>query len=88
MNFRYLLQTFNSLAEISLSLNTFPRTFGIYTTDTKRIILQMFCNYGGRQLKKIRLFDFYFNEAEIQNFKYYFDIFSTRSIDIFLSNSS
>lgn len=88
MNFRYLLQKFSSLAELSLSLHTFPRTFGFYPGDTKRIILHIICNYSGLQLKKIRLYDFHFIGSQERDLKQYFDVFATRGIAISISNLS
>lgn len=79
---------FSSLAELSLSLNAFPRTFGIYTTDIKRIILQLICDYSGPQLKKICLYDFDFNETEKTKFKQYFEFFFTRGMECVYLNTN
>lgn len=88
MNFRYLLQKFSSLDELSISLHTFPRTFDFYPGDTKRLILHIICNYSGRQLKKICLYDFNFTGSQERDLKHYFEVYATRGIDISISNLS
>lgn len=86
MNFRYFLETFSSLTELILSLNCFPRTFNIYPTDTKRLLIEIISKYCGQKLKRICLYDFNFSEHEIQEFRHYFDILSIRGIDVSIYN--
>lgn len=83
MDLRYLLHMFgSSITELSISLNTFPSTFGHYFDHTKRFILRIISDYTGPQIKKIGLYDFVFNENEKKDFECFFDMFIKRGIEL------
>lgn len=85
-NFQYLIDMFNSsLTELSLSLNSFPSTFGHYYSHTKGLILQIISE--AIELRKIHFYDFNFNESEKKDFEYFFELFSKRSIKVTFNSS-
>lgn len=68
LNFRYMLHIFGSkFYELSLSLNVFPSTFGLYSGRTKQQILDLICNHTS-SVGRINLYDFNFDESEMNEF--------------------
>lgn len=88
-NFRYMLHMFGStLTELSVSLNIFPATFGLYFDHTKKQILQLICMHTEIKLKRVNLYDFNFNENEIKDFgEHFFIILRTRGVEVNLRES-
>lgn len=79
MNFRYLLEMCDdSLTELSISLNAFRTTFGMYTEEVKGHILQIIHECAGTGLKTVNLYDFYLDES----FRHKFEWFLQRDINI------
>lgn len=82
LDLRYLIHMFgSSMTELSISLNTFPSTFGHYFDHTKKFILRIILDYTGPQIKKIEFHDFVFNETEKIDFECFFKMFSERGIE-------
>lgn len=83
MNFRFLLKMFGSLViNLSVSLTSFPSTFGFYFTHIKTYILDIIYACTGPKLKKIHLYDFDLNETDKKSVDGIVQLFVQRGIEV------